>query len=146
MTINSVIIATVALALVASPAGAGIKKQGSATATPPPPARTTPKPPAERIGDQYRKLLDRAVTSYAPLAARAAKCGYWDGNTWYYKFMMVEMRIAGDDANAHNTPIADKFVDLYNNALRENALSGTSCSFIYNLALDALVQIDQIKR
>jgi hypothetical protein len=87
-------------------------------------------------------LLEQASLGGAPIAARAAVCGYWDGYYWQTKVVKAGVRLNGSSEEVQ--ALADRFAEAFNAALDSSEVSELHCSAAQQLALDRLVLIDQI--
>jgi hypothetical protein len=102
------------------------KALAAARASTPQPTQVTTRAPAH---------LTDMVDASAPIAARAAQCGYWNGEQWYYEVIKVDVKQGLDGA------LGARFAERFNHALEtgEGDGMGVSCTFAYNIALDYLV-------
>lgn len=105
----------------------GFAEHKSVTNTPQPPK------PVESMPPESNWLLYVADAS-APIAARAAECGYWNEKRWLSEVMQADVR------HNQNGAVVERFTDRLNDALtaRTGDEMGLSCSIAYNYALDYL--------
>jgi hypothetical protein len=102
----------------------------------------------QAMQEASKARLMKMVEDSAPIAARAADCGYWDGQQWLKAVATAQMRheevmtFAG--AQLSEPDITAEFADRFNRSLtvKDDPVWELGCPVAYDFALDWLVLWD----
>jgi hypothetical protein len=96
---------------------------------------------ADEFDTRMLEILDSYAGISAPVAAKAASCGYWSGSYWLAEIMKTEIGLGGSG------DIAAKFSDLFNASLNEKTddVWQVRCGAVYSVALERVVMLSDMR-